>query len=212
LQLIELLVNAEGALHPEQLASALRLHPSTVTGHLAVLVDARFVKRVTEGRDLPGRPRVLYRATTKTRARTIGCSGYRTLAEVLTAYLDRAAPEPQAAGERAGLAWGAQLTRGAPTSASSPTAALGRLCDLLDQAGFPAELEHAADGPVLVHRQCPLAGLVEEHASVVCGLHLGLLRGLLEGIDAPLEVDQLSGTDRSRCDVRFRPRRRTWQL
>ena len=39
--------------------------------------------------------------------------------------------------------------------------------------------------------RCPFKDLAESHGGVICALHLGLLRGALEELRAPVQVDAL---------------------
>jgi predicted ArsR family transcriptional regulator len=208
LALLETLVTARSPRSLEHLVEAVDRHPSTVRGHLALLEDAGLVESVPEHLHTPGRPRVLYQPTLRARGRALGCSGYRTVAHVLTAYLAREAPDPSASGERAGRAWAADLTRAEPRGHPSDQAPLERVRDLLVGVGLPAEVHEGRDGLVLAHRGCPLAGLADQHAGIACGLHLGLVRGLLEGLDAPLEAAGFSSdVEEGTCTIQVRPRR-----
>ncbi|MFU8839876.1 MAG: helix-turn-helix transcriptional regulator [Nitriliruptoraceae bacterium] len=184
LRLLDELVARPGPSHIDDLATGMGLHESTVRGHLIILQDAGFVEQVVEHAARPGRPRVLYGATSKSRVGTAGCLGYRTLANVLSAYLHREARDPAATGERAGQAWAAHLTEHVPTVRRSQHDALDRTRQVLENVGFSSELAGEPDQPVLVHRTCPFAGVVDEHGQVVCGLHKGLLEGLLEAFGA----------------------------
>ena len=39
--------------------------------------------------------------------------------------------------------------------------------------------------------QCPFLEVAQEHREVVCAVHLGLMRGMLDELDAPLEATRL---------------------
>ena len=58
---------------------------------------------------------------------------------------------------------------------------------LLDEHGFEPEREN---GDVLMHR-CPFRDLAEQHGNVVCSVHLGLIRGALAEIGAPVTATRL---------------------
>jgi predicted ArsR family transcriptional regulator len=190
LQLLDELTARRGPSHVEDLAVALDLHPSTVRGHLIILQDAGFVDPVVEHTPRPGRPRVLYRASSRSRHLSGDQHGYRTLASILIHFLDLQARDPAEAGEHAGRAWATRLTRDEPR-ARRREEALPRVCELLTSMGFTTEVEDDPEHPTLIHRNCPFACLVDEHSQVVCGLHRGLIQGLLEGLGAPLETIDL---------------------
>ncbi len=192
LRLLDLLIAWPTAAHVDDLAAALALHPSTVRGHLQQLSDAGFVEPFAEHTARPGRPRVLYRPTAKARAGTAGCLGYRTLAYVLTSYLDREARDPAATGERAGVAWAAHLTRHEPPVRRSRDEALERCRAVLESVGFTTDVETSGEEVIVRQRTCPFAGVVESHEPIVCGLHRGLLQGVLDGVGATLTVTELT--------------------
>lgn len=192
LQLLDELTARIGPSHIDDLAPALHLHPTTVRGHLIILQDAGFVEQVIEHAARPGRPRVLYAPTSKARVGTAGCLGYRTLANVLSSFVHEEARNPSATGERAGQAWAAHLTEHEPAARRSQTDALIRTRQVLESVGFSSELAGDQEHPVLIHRNCPFGGVIDEHAQVVCGLHKGLLQGLLDGLHAHLETTALT--------------------
>lgn len=210
-RLLDLLVAAPGPRALETLASEMGLHPSTVRGHLHILEDVGLVTPLLEPRGLPGRPRVLFEPTAKARACTVGCTGYRMLARILTAYLSCAAEDPGAAAERAGRAWAAHVTGQEPRGRPRVAETVARARELLEVAGFETEVGNDGEGTFLRHRGCPFGLLVDEHPDVVCSLHLGLAAGLVDGLGEHLEVSELSGSVEDRaCTVRLR--RRSQQL
>lgn len=58
---------------------------------------------------------------------------------------------------------------------------------LLDEQGFAPE----ADGRRVRMCRCPFKDLAESHGEVICSLHLGMLRGALEELGAPVRVEAL---------------------
>jgi predicted ArsR family transcriptional regulator len=71
--------------------------------------------------------------------------------------------------------------------ATSAPEAMDRLLRLLDEAGFAPEPGQSADGPIRL-RRCPFGALARERRDVVCGVHLGLMRGALRQMGAPLDA------------------------
>jgi predicted ArsR family transcriptional regulator len=113
---------------------------------------------------------------------------YAQLAAVLADQLgatDRAADAATEAGTR----WGRAIAAGTEP-AETPAEAMARLVRLLDEAGFEPEPPEDADGPIRL-RRCPFGRLAVEREPVVCGVHLGLMRGALESMRAPLEATSL---------------------
>jgi len=79
------------------------------------------------------------------------------------------------------------------SSVGSVDEAIGRLVDVLDELGFAAERRTPdADGEQQVgHRHCPFLELAENQPNVVCLLHLGLIRGILEAGGTPITAERL---------------------
>jgi predicted ArsR family transcriptional regulator len=66
-----------------------------------------------------------------------------------------------------------------------------RLSAVLADAGFAPDTVDDPDRPVIALRHCPFREVAEQHQDVVCSLHLGLLRGVLAEVRAPLRADRL---------------------
>lgn len=174
------------------LAGALGLNHTTVRAHLAVLEDAHLVMSQPEQRDRPGRPRLIYRATTDVDEHG-DQDGYRLLSEILAGYLAATAAEPAHEGELAGATWGRYLVeRPGPYRTVDAETAVERLRDLMATCGFDPGLD-AADpaAPRILLRHCPFIAVATKHSDVVCGLHMGLIRGALEELGAAVEVRDL---------------------
>jgi predicted ArsR family transcriptional regulator len=58
---------------------------------------------------------------------------------------------------------------------------------VLGEHGFEPE----ADGLDVRMRRCPFADVAHESPEVVCGLHRGLVEGVLDAVDSALRVDEL---------------------
>ncbi len=69
---------------------------------------------------------------------------------------------------------------------------------MLDDLGFaPRE---AADPDEIELRHCPFREVAQAHPEVACSLHLGLMRGVMAQMQAPLSVDDLIPfVDAHRC-------------
>lgn len=188
-RILELLRAAPGGLDAREVADRIGLHPNTVRVHLDLLIKAGLASREAEPRSEPGRPRILYRATAEAAEES---AGYRLLAEVLAGYLAGSSADPTADAERAGRAWGAYLTeRPAPFERLSDEEMLSRVERMLADLGFRPELAANTRGwRILLHR-CPFREVAERHRQVVCSVHLGLIRGALSELGAPLEASGL---------------------
>lgn len=189
-QVLAALRAAGGASSVADIARRVGLHPNTARFHLDGLVGQGLAQRESEQRDAPGRPRSLYRPTAE--SAPSGRRSYRLLAEILTSYLATQTPRPADAARQAGEAWGRFLTeRPAPFRTVDAHAATEQLLALLDEIGFAPEVVGPADRREIRLHQCPFLEVAQEHREVVCAVHLGLMRGMLDELDAPLEATRL---------------------
>jgi len=189
-RVLGVLQDAGAALGVADVAEAVGLHPNTTRFHLDGLVDAGLVQRATEERETPGRPRTLYSA--RPEAGRAGPRSYRLLAEILTSYLASQSRQPAVAALTAGTEWGRFLARRpAPFRRATVEQATAELVQVLDEVGFaPEAVTVGRKRRVLLHH-CPFREAAEQHREVVCAVHLGLMRGLLEESGAPLQADRL---------------------
>jgi predicted ArsR family transcriptional regulator len=157
------------------LAEAAGLHPNTVREHLGALVRGGLVRRrqaVPSGR---GRPAWLYEAGgDEGRLR----SEYGGLAATLAAAIQRTSGAPRETAIDAGAEWGHQLAR-ARAAAGPPGGGTARreVVDLLEDIGFAPERGGRRSTVRLT--RCPLLEAARRYPDVVCGVHLGIVRGAL---------------------------------
>lgn len=181
------------------------LHRNTARFHLDGLVDAGLAEREAEDRTLPGRPRIVYRALASTVP--AGQRNYRLLAEMLTSVVTETLPEPARAALTAGEAWGRYLAdRPAPSQRIDEAEAVRRLSVVLTDAGFAPDEAQGAAIRVIPLRHCPFREVAEQNLEVVCSLHLGLMRGVLAELRAPLVADRLEPlVQPSLCRAHLKP-------
>jgi len=188
---LDMLQAADRPLGVREVADRLGLHVNTARFHLEALVEAGLAVREAEDRQTPGRPRIGYQPTADGPA---GPRRYRLLAEMLASLVTGTVPEPRSAAEEAGRVWGAYLTQ-QPPPYKRPTAAeaIATLTATMEGMGFAPQL--VTDGDAgryqLRLRQCPFREVAEQHTDVICGLHLGLIRGSFELMRAPVTADRL---------------------
>ena len=180
-----------GPLDVPALAQRVGLHPNTVRSHLDILSEAGLVSSGREKRERPGRPRVVFQVVAGLEPPGEG-GGYRLLAKILASHLAGASPDPTAAAEDAGAAWGRYLIeRPPPFAMLTPGQATEKVVQLLAELGFaPESTEAEAEPRILLHR-CPFREAVETNQDVVCSVHLGLIKGALQEMGAPLEAARL---------------------
>jgi predicted ArsR family transcriptional regulator len=119
-------------------------------------------------------------------------SRYELLAKILTSYLAGSAKDPSAAATELGQAWGSYLTeRPAPFDRISREEAVGRLLDQFAGLGFQPEMASDQEGDRMLLHRCPFREIAQARPDVVCSIHLGLMRGALAELGAPVAAIKL---------------------
>lgn len=174
-----------------EIADQLEIHPNTVRFHLKALVDHGRAEQVPVEQRGPGRPASRFRASTG--MDPDGARHYRLLAEILIKELGRhrdARARAIAAGRELGRSLELTATATRQDQQASGQESLDVLVAALDELGFSPEL--ADDRQSEIHlRSCPFLELAREDARIVCAVHLGLMRGVLEGQQADVRVERL---------------------
>jgi predicted ArsR family transcriptional regulator len=170
---------ADRPLRVEEICRAVGLSRHAVRSHLVHLTqtgEIRDERLPPRGR---GRPGSGFRAV-PAEAVDDGAA-YRTLARLLSQALHQVASA--SAAEQAGLTWATEILPG-PVADPDPAAAVRRVVTLLDDYGFAPRVE---GDRVALHR-CPYLDVARDQPDVVCGLHVGLVRGLLGASAGGLRV------------------------
>jgi predicted ArsR family transcriptional regulator len=184
------------------LSTLTRQHPNTIREHLDGLVDDRLAVRVRAPAQGRGRPAWLYSAAPEVGSDQ-GAREYAGLASALAAQIARTSRQPRADSIEAGRMWGRELVRRSPPqtlagaegegegpvpgAAMVPSAVAARreVVTLLEELGFAPSAD-ARIGVVKLWR-CPLLEAAHQHPEVVCGVHLGVVRGVLDELGADPE-------------------------
>lgn len=180
-RLFTLLRDADEPIATGELAERTGLHPNGVRNHLERLWRAGLVDR---GRSSSrrGRPRdewiVTETGTGVEAALALGDSGG---GDALAAWLARAFPHDrshlpriESVGKEAGLAMPVE-EGGNPKKA---------FLEVLNRLGFAATVDDAEGGFTCRLGRCPYREAARENSDVVCAMHRGFTRGLLESIDS----------------------------
>ncbi|WP_432994648.1 helix-turn-helix transcriptional regulator [Dactylosporangium sp. CA-233914] len=172
--ILRLVRDAATGLTAADVAAHTGQHLSTTRAHLERLVEAGLLVKARASDGLPGRPAWRYRAS----AADPAPAPYRGLAAALLEHLPPDGRGRSTAG-RVGRDWGRQLAANLPPGgdpAEAVTAVLGAL-------GFSPEPRpggpDAATLEVHLHT-CPFLELVGQHPDAMCGLHAGVVQGVLE--------------------------------
>lgn len=184
-RLLALLRAAPGGSDVAELSASLGLHPNTVRDHLRRLVEAGLARQGVAPPAGRGRPPLLYHATEDADA---DAGAFRSLAAALAEQMTDL-PDARRAADEAGVRWGRSLAADGP-AARTRNEATARLIAILDEAGFAPEAR-SRDATEIGLRRCPFGLLAVGHQGVVCGVHLGLMRGALRQMEAPLDAARL---------------------
>jgi predicted ArsR family transcriptional regulator len=184
----------------EELATESGQHANTVREHLDALEAAGLATRTTASRTGRGRPASLYTAAMPDPAP----AGYAALVVALAHHITATSEDPAAAAESAGRQWARSLN-GSAHSAPGPSAnapipsanapipsanapipseavqlrARREVAGTLNESGFGVLAND--DATELTLTTCPIVAAARENPEVVCSVHLGLAKGLLEG-------------------------------
>jgi len=156
------------------LAATAGRHPNTVREHLDTLVRAGLAARTRQPASGRGRPAWAYEAT----AAISEASEYAALAVVLASSIVRTSAHPSVDAELAGEDWGRNLVRGRGAAPTTPELARDRAVEVLDDLGFEPHQDPTAPSTVRLTR-CPLLAAARSNPSIVCNVHLGMVRGVL---------------------------------
>ena len=161
----------------EELAEELGLHPNGVRAHLERLAEVGLVSRERE-RLARGRPRDSWMISPHAQPGGDPPTAYAELARWLVRSLvseSARVGDVEATGRRIGRELGTTKT---------DVAGERRLHEVLGALGFQPQREAVA-GDRLTYglRNCPYREAVRERQPLVCGLHRGITRGLLDVLD-----------------------------
>ncbi|TDU87874.1 transcriptional regulator [Kribbella voronezhensis] len=205
--LLEALRASDAPLGVTDLAERLGIHPNTARFHLDALVAQGLVDRRLEEPTGRGRPRTVH--TPHPGMDRGGQRQYQLLAKILLGQLSTS-PDAGAAAEAAGRNWGGYLIDPIPPSRQPGVAeATQRLTAMMTDLGFAPEADRKQAGSIRL-RHCPFLELAEEYSATLCPLHLGLMRGALTEIRAPIEATSLEPfAEPDACMVHLSPTRNT---
>jgi predicted ArsR family transcriptional regulator len=168
----------------EELAERLALHPNGVRQHLTRLLEAGLVVR-ERSRQTPGRPRDMWLIAPDAQPSGEPPTGYADLGRWLARAISPSRRTLRAV-EETGRQIGREL---GPTTRDEKSPAEASMHAGLVSLGFQPRREVDPDGG-LTYRlcNCPYREAVRENQAVVCTLHRGITRGLLDAIAPETEL------------------------
>jgi predicted ArsR family transcriptional regulator len=166
------------------LAATLGQHTNTVREHLDSLVEAGLVVRRVRKASGRGRPATEYQARPVEQTQPT-LRQYAALVSALASHIESTSDDPSSEALAVGVAWGQKLAvarsiEGSGTAAKRSTAARRQVVQIMSELGFAPEADSRA--AMVRLRRCPLLGTAKAHPEVVCGVHLGVVRGALQAM------------------------------
>jgi len=190
LRVLRALREVPGGLSVHILATELGVHPNTVRFHLDRLKQDGLVEDAVEHPSSRGRPPMRFTAAAV--PSTLGeRRDFRELADVLASVLTDLVPGSSKLTEQAGVDWARRLLDAWTGPAPDASESIDILVDVLRSIGFDPEITSDHSQISLVQRHCPFLEVAKAHRGVVCSVQLGLIRGVLERLGAPIEVTRL---------------------
>ncbi|MFF7146346.1 MULTISPECIES: helix-turn-helix transcriptional regulator [Streptomyces] len=211
---LQLLRESGTPLGAAEVAERVGVHLNTARFHLDALVSEELAVRGTAPREEPGRPKVVYSAVAAEGPE--GARSFRLLSDILLGVVAGAVDDPVAAATEAGRSWGAYLTDApAPTERIGAEEGQRRLRATLEGMGFVTEAEAPAGEPAdepaagvseggagggaedaegirrLRLHHCPFREVAQRRPDIICAVHLGLMRGTVDTLRAPLTAESL---------------------
>jgi predicted ArsR family transcriptional regulator len=209
--LYRLLSERDGWVTRDQASEALGVARAVAAFHLDKLVEAGIVEVTferTTGRTGPGagRPAKLYRRSRDEVSASVPERRYDLAGSLLATAVAESERTGAPIGEclsasarAAGRVIGAEAVD-ATDALATPEARRGAVLDLLARHGYePALDEHHEIALV----NCPFHRLAEEHRTLVCGMNLDFLTGLLDGLGPTDRLDARLAPEPGYCCVRI---------
>jgi predicted ArsR family transcriptional regulator len=195
-RLFALLADSAGAATTDELAIRLGLHPNGIRTHLQRMAEAGLVVRRKAPRPR-GRPRDEWALSATASPGGDPPNAYTAVARWLARAIP-ATPKRLREVEAEGREIGREL---APDGVASQQQAIH---DSLAALGFQPEVAQQSDGGLTCTlRNCPYRDSVRANPEVVCSLHRGLTRGLLDRVapEARLARFVAHDPDKAGCEI-----------
>lgn len=197
--IFQFVAKAEGPVRVATLAAYLGFNHNAVRQHLAKLTQAGLLIEERASPTTTGRPPLEYRVA-PTAMGSWGAPGPYELLALLLLDIAEGDRSPLEVGADAGRTLGESCAPGADP-ADTLEAEMAR-------RGF--EPRRQTRGPVteLVLERCPFVAAASSHPDVVCQIHRGLAAGILDGMNADVQITDLvvHPPAEAGCRLRLEPR------
>jgi predicted ArsR family transcriptional regulator len=186
-------IRPAAGLSAQELAEQFGLHVTTMRFHLDQLVGAGLLTSHFQRREGAGRPRKLYAVERGSLEAVAPDHAYRMLSELLVESFRSDEHGRPLSPDEAGARWGRRraaeegielIDRIPARTAGQWLGKIGQMVDLLKEWGYTPEVSTSNGGRtarVALH-DCPFLPLAQENTAVVCGIHRGLIRGVMESL------------------------------
>ena len=180
-------------LSAQELGDRFGLHVTTMRFHLDQLVSAGLLKAHFQRREGAGRPRKLYAVERGSLETVTPDHAYKMLSELLVESFRTDEHGRPLTPDEAGARWGRRrvaeehldlVDRIPARTAGQWLGKIGQMVDLLKEWGYTPEVSTSNGGRtarVALH-DCPFLPLAQDNTAVVCGIHRGLIRGVMESL------------------------------
>jgi predicted ArsR family transcriptional regulator len=198
-EVLELVRAAATGVTSAEVAAKTGLRPSTARTHLQNLVEGGLLVRARASAGLPYRPAWRYRTAPADPAPTT----YRLLIAAVLEHLAASVNATRAEAGIVGQRWGASMAKVVKIRPDITDTVM----TVLESLGFSPRLvpRDPAEATVELHLMtCPYLELVRAHPDAMCGLHAGIITGLLQASGTPggaAVLEPFAATDA--CVVRF---------
>lgn len=175
---LEVVQHSAIPLTSSQVADGLGLHHNTAREHLDALVERDLICRTSSAPSGRGRPALRYSAAVQVEPNS-SVREYSGLVAALATHIERTSEDPAEEALVAGVAWGvATAGQIKPLAHDGKAAIIAQLSSL----GFQPKPDPV--GTQIALMRCPLLDAAKRNPEIVCNVHLGLVRGMLEVIDS----------------------------
>ena len=190
------LVRAPSPLTTAEIATTLGLHVNTVRPHLERMREAGLLEVEIDARGGVGRPQHRHRLAADAPSLGLEPPVFPLATRMLLRMASSAglgADEAVEAGRDQGLADGHRV--------DDPADGVDVVQRRLAELGFDPTSVPTDEGVTLAFGHCPFRDLAETDPALVCGLHQGLVEGLVEGTGTGARCRFRTLTDRDPCQV-----------
>lgn len=197
--ILDALRAANSPLRVSDLIDEFGLHENTIRGHLEGLVATEYAERVRLISSGRGRPSFGYQSRKDFMAQIEPqARDYAHLALVLAKQLAAIGGDARSVAISAGEEWANGFLKSTEESHTNKVTVRRRIYEILDSLGYSPIANSKRDRIRL--QTCPLLATAQLEPDIVCSVHLGLVRGLVQQAgENPNEVELIQFAELGSC-------------